>query len=159
LREKSSENDAANGLLNRFIILHVHRPKLVPLPLPTAHEVLDELAEKVADAIDKSTDGNPLANNQVEVSMSPAARQIWCELYPQVTEDHPGKAGSLMARSEIYARMLAMVFALLDRRTTIEPGDILTALEWVRYWTSSIQYVFHSPHKCWMPSLNNLASP
>ena len=24
LREKSTENDAANGLLNRFIVLHVH---------------------------------------------------------------------------------------------------------------------------------------
>ena len=46
LREKSSENDAANGLLNRFLMLHVHRPKLVALPEPTPQEVLDSLMIK-----------------------------------------------------------------------------------------------------------------
>ncbi|MBK7050538.1 MAG: hypothetical protein IPH54_06975 [Rhodoferax sp.] len=35
-----------------------------------------------------------------------------------------------------------MVFALLDKRTIIEPGDLLTALQWIRYWTESIQYTF-----------------
>lgn len=142
LREKSSENDAANGLLNRFVILHVHRPRLVPLPTPTPEQVLDDLAARLADVINAVTSGNPHANNQVEVTLSDSAAQVWCELYPQITEDHPGKAGSLMARSEVYARMLAMVFALLDKRTVIEPDDLLTALEWIKYWTASIQYTF-----------------
>jgi hypothetical protein len=49
LREKSTENDAANGLMNRFMILHVHRPKLVPLPEPTPDAVLDKLAQRMAE--------------------------------------------------------------------------------------------------------------
>lgn len=142
LREKSSENDAANGLLNRFIILHVHRPRLVPLPTPTPDQVLDDLAWRLADTINAVTGRSPHGNNQVEVVLSAQAAQVWCELYPQITEDHPGKAGSLMARSEVYARMLAMTFALLDKRTVIEPNDLLTALAWVKYWAASIQYVF-----------------
>lgn len=142
LREKSSENDAANGLLNRFLILHVHRPRLVPLPIPTPEAVLNDLAARLSSVINAVTAGSPHTNNQVEVTLSDQAAQVWCDLYPQITEDHPGKAGSLMARSEVYARMLAMVFALMDKRTVIEPDDLLTALEWVKYWSESIRYTF-----------------
>jgi putative DNA primase/helicase len=142
LREKSTENDAANGLLNRFMLLHVHRPKLVPLPEPTPTAVVDALAVRLAHAIDKATGGNPLDNNTVVVAMTLEAREVWCELYPGITQDREGLAGSLMARSEVYARMLAMVFALLDCRTEIEPCDLYCALDWVNYWHQSIEYVF-----------------
>lgn len=142
LREKSSENDAANGLLNRFLMLHVQRPKLVPLPEPTPPDVLDSLAECLADAIDFATGGDPHGNNSHEVTLGPEARAVWCELYPQITRDGEGRAGSLMARSEVYARMLAMVFALMDKRDVIEPGDLLSALAWINYWRESINYIW-----------------
>ena len=142
LREKSSENDAANGLLNRFLMLHVQRPKLVPLPEPTPPDVLDSLAERLADAIDFATVGNPHGNNTHEVTLGPEARAVWRELYPQITRDGEGRAGSLMARSEVYARMLAMVFALMDKRDVIEPGDLLSALAWINYWRESINYIW-----------------
>lgn len=142
LREKSTENDAANGLLNRFAVLHVHRPKLVALPEPTPGEVLDALAERLADAIDFATGGDPHGNNTVEAVMSGHARAVWCDLYPQITRDREGRAGSLMARSEVYARMLAMVFALLDKRKVIEAGDLLSALAWVEYWRESIDFIW-----------------
>lgn len=142
LKEKSTENDAANGLLNRFVILHVQRPKLVPLPQPTPVDVLDALANRMADAIDSVTLGDPHKNNRHEVKMTKAARDVWTELYPRITQDAPGMAGSLMARSEVYCRMLAMVFALLDSRAEINPDDLLTAQAWVEYWRRSIEYVF-----------------
>ena len=142
LREKSTENDAANGLLNRFAMLAVHRPKLVPLPTPTPDAVLDGLAARLADAIDYATQGNPHGHNAHEILMTPDARDVWCELYPQITRDRNGLAGSRMARSEVYCRMLAMVFALLDKRSHIEPGDLLSAMAWVEYWHQSITFVF-----------------
>ncbi|MDP2443289.1 DUF3987 domain-containing protein [Rhodoferax sp.] len=142
LREKSCENDAANGLLNRFLVAHVLRPKLVPLPEPTPEAVLDDMAAQIADAIDQATQGDPHQNNVLEVTMGPAARAVWCDLYPRITQDREGKAGSLMARSEVYARMLAMIFALLAKRTQISPADLLAALAWVNYWHRSIEYIF-----------------
>lgn len=142
LREKSTENDAANGLLNRFMILHVHRPKLVPLPEPTPGHVLDALAVRVADAIDFANKGDPYGNNTHEIVMSDQAKALWCDLYPQITRDLDGKAGSLMARSEVYARMLAMVFCLMGRRSEIEPCDLIAALAWIEYWHQSITYSF-----------------
>lgn len=142
LREKSTENDAANGLMNRFVILHVHRPKLVPLPEPTPDAVLDKLAQGVAEAIDRATNGNPHGCNTDEVVMTPEAKELWCELYPRIARDLDGKAGSLLARSEVYARMLAMVFCLMDRRSEIEPCDLMAALAWVEYWHQSITFAF-----------------
>jgi hypothetical protein len=142
LVERSTENDAANGTLNRMVMLHVHRPKLVPLPEPTPGDVLDDLAERLADAVDFATQGDPHGNNTHEVRMSAQARACWVEMYPQITQDRDGLAGSLMARSEVYARMLAMIFALLDKRDVIEPGDLLTALAWVEYWRQSIEFVW-----------------
>ena len=142
VREKSTANDAANGLLNRFVFLHVHRPKLVPLPEPTPDAVLEALAARLADAIDYATNGDPHGNNAHEVTMGYEAKQLWVDQYPKITRDHDGKAGSLMARSETYARMLAMLFCLMDMRDEIEPCDLLTALAWVEYWRRSIEFVF-----------------
>jgi putative DNA primase/helicase len=85
LREKATATDAANGLLNRFIMLHVHRPKLVPHPEPTPEEVLDDLADRLASAIDFATQGNPHGNNTREVTMSSEARELWTDLYPGIT--------------------------------------------------------------------------
>jgi hypothetical protein len=89
-----------------------------------------------------ATKGNPHGSNTHEIVMTPEARELWCELYPQITRDLDGKAGSLMARSEVYARMLAMVFCLMDRRSEIEPCDLRAALAWVEYWHQSITYIF-----------------
>ncbi len=142
LREKSTENDAANGLLNRFLILYVYRPKLVPLPEPTPEAVLDGLAVRLADAIEYASRGNVHAHNTHEVTMIPEARDLWRELYPQITRDRDGKGGNLLARSEMYARMLAMIFALMDLRSEIEPCDLTAALAWVDYWHQSVVYIF-----------------
>lgn len=145
--ERSTENDAANGTLNRHMMFHVHRPKLVPLPEPTPGDVLDDLAERLADAVDFATQGDPHGNNTREVRLSAEARACWVEMYPQITQDREGLAGSLMARSEVYARMLAMIFALLDKRDVIEPGDLLVALAWVEYWRQSIEFVWRAGEK------------
>ncbi|HWI03187.1 MAG TPA: hypothetical protein VNT52_05070, partial [Acidimicrobiales bacterium] len=142
LREKSTTNDAVNGLLNRFMVLHVYRPRLVPLPKPTDEAVLDGLAQKVADAIEYATGGDPLGEQSREVILTPEAERAWCEIYPQVTRDREGLAGSLMARSEMYCRLLAMVFALMDARSEIEPADLVQAVAWIEYWQQSVSYVF-----------------
>lgn len=143
LRVKATETDVANGLLNRFMILYVYRPKLVPLPQPTPTEKLDELAQRVADGILSAMGGEPQPNNDREAIFNEAASQLWVEQYPLITRDRDGKSGSLLARSEMYARMLAMIFASMEGRLIIEPADLEAALAWVEYWNASVIYVFN----------------
>lgn len=143
LREKSTANDAANGLLNRFMMLHVHRPKLVPDPQPTPADVLNHLAIRTADALSMATDGmNLLAESAKELRMSATARELWVRHYPDITKDRDGLAGALMARTEVYARMLAATFALIDERDTIEAVDFQAAFAWVDYWRASAEFIF-----------------
>lgn len=143
LREKSTENDAANGLMNRFMLLYVYRPKLVALPEPTPERKLDQLAERIADAVIAAAGGDLHANNNREAILEEEARALWIKSYPHLTRDRDGKGGNLLARSEVYARMLAMVFASMDGRRGIEPCDLRAAIAWVEYWHASVTYTFN----------------
>lgn len=143
LRVKATANDMANGLLNRFMMLYVYRPKLVALPRPTSEAKIEELAQRVANAIMAVTGGNLHADNKNEVIFSDTARELWEQQYPVITRDREGKAGSLLARSEVYARMLAMIFAAMDARLIMEPDDLRAAFAWVEYWNSSVSYIFN----------------
>lgn len=143
LREKSTATEVANGLLNRFGMLYVYRPKLVALPEPTPEGTLERLAEAVAQAVISAAGGNLHANNTREARLSDPAREPWIEQYPRLTRDRDGKGGSLLARSEMYARMLAMIFAAMDGRLTIEPQDLWAAIAWVEYWHASVTYIFN----------------
>lgn len=144
LREKATEGDTANGLLNRHIVVFVYRPKLVPLPKPTRATSVERLAGRLTGAVMAATGGNLHGNCEREVTLGDEAADLWCELYPRLTRDRDGKIGSLLARTEVYARMLAMVFALLDSRDEIEPCDLLAAMAWVDYWAESVAYVFRT---------------
>jgi putative DNA primase/helicase len=132
----------ANGLLNRFLVLYVSRPRMVPLPRPTPEAKIEELAERVADAVMAVTRGELHADNMFEVTMSEAASELWEQQYPVIARDREGRPGSLMARSEMYARMLAMIFAVMDSRLIIEPRDFDAAFAWVQYWNASVNYAF-----------------
>jgi putative DNA primase/helicase len=142
LREKATANDLANGLLNRFLMLYVLRPKHVALPQPTPEAKIEELAQRVADAVMAVTEGNLHAENRYEITFSDTARDLWVEQYDTITRDREGKAGSLLARSEMYARMLAMIFAAMDGRLIIEAVDLHAAIAWVEYWNASVTQVF-----------------
>lgn len=144
LREKATEGDAANGLLNRFMVVFVYRPQLVPLPMPTRAASIEWLAQRIVGAVAAATRGNLQGNCSHEVRMGDEAAELWCASYPRLTKDREGKLGSLMARTEVYARMLAMIFALLDCRDEIEPCDLLAAFAWVDYWTESTAYVYRT---------------
>ena len=140
--EKKSQLEISNGLLNRFLLCYVQRDKLVALPEPTPEAQINRLAEKLADAIEFATGTGFGIGDTLKVTMSQDARQLWEELYPCISVDLPGVTGALTARSEVYVRMLAMIFALLDSSTTIEPSHLRAAIHWLDYVTESTRYIF-----------------
>ena len=141
---KMSDVDALSGFLNRFIILHVARARLVPLPKPTSPEDIDRVASIIAELVCFATNGDVTAKNTKRIDLSHAAMKFWCEEYPALTAEQDGIAGALLVRTEIYARMLAMVFALMDKSSLIEVVHIKAALAWVNYWKASVTYIFQT---------------
>lgn len=84
-----------------------------------------------------------MQNDDREAILEEEARALWIKSYPHLTRDRDGKGGNLLARSEVYARMLAMVFASMDGRRGIEPCDLRAAIAWVEYWHASVTYTFN----------------
>lgn len=144
LINRMSDVDALSGFLNRFVILHVARAKLVPMPCKTPDEDIERIAEAVVKAVCFAIGDDVTAKNTQPVTMSPDAVNFWCRHYSALTAEQPGIAGALLVRTEIYARMLAMIFALLDQAAVIEVVHLKAALAWIDYWQSSVTYIFQT---------------
>ena len=134
--------EATNGLLNRFLICYVSREKLVPLPAPTPPEDISLLANEIVSIFDFLEDSKVGAKVDVEIRMTPESEQFWIKVYPKLSQDNPGIIGSLLARSEMYVRMLAMIFAILDKKIVIEIVHLQSALFWIDYFDESVSYLF-----------------
>lgn len=144
LNAKSTIVEASNGFLNRFLICWIERDQLVPFPEKTSEQILDALANAIISIFEFIDSEASLSNGQVEISFTEEAQAFWTAIYPTLTEDRDDIVGALMARKEMYARMLAMIFCVLDKRTKISVNHIEAALSWVDYVEASVEHVFRN---------------
>ena len=121
LRRHTTTVEIANGFLNRFIFAAVRRVRLLPEggdPDPLKGTGLSRYLTSVL--------GHARATGKV--TLSPAARELWCQLYPQLTQPADGLLGQLTARAEPHTIRIALLYALLDRQKAIEPEHLQAAL-------------------------------
>jgi hypothetical protein len=144
LLDRMSDVDAQSGFMNRFVILHIVRPKLVPLPKRTPDADVQRIAALFAEAVIFARGNDEQANDGLEMKLSPDAVKYWCGRYKALTKEDNGLAGVLLVRTEIYCRMFAMIFALLDKSAIIEVEHIKAALAWIKYWRDSVRYIFQT---------------
>ena len=127
----------SNGLLNRFLFAAVKRARLLPHGGNADQDQLHEIGERLSEAI-------RAAQLVDAVTMTPAAVELWSALYPELTTDHPGLFGSLIARAEAHAVRLALLYALADQAQAIEPAHLESALAVWRYSEASARVLFGS---------------
>jgi hypothetical protein len=121
LRRHTSTVEIANGFLNRFIFAAVRRVRLLPEggdPEPLKGTGLSRYLTTVLAH----------ARTTGKVTLSPAARELWWQLYPQLTQPADGLLGQLTARAEAHAIRLALLYTLLDGHKIIEPKHLQAAL-------------------------------
>jgi hypothetical protein len=131
LHKDIGETDFSNGFCNRYLWIAVKRSKMLPdgggeinlAPLRARlHQVLDQ------------TSGI--------MTRSDAARDLWHQLYPDLTADRPGLWGKVTSRGEAQTLRLSMIYALLDGSTTIEVCHLRAALAVWRYAEASARLIF-----------------
>jgi hypothetical protein len=61
------------------------------------------------------------AQSAGQLTLNPAARELWWRLYPQLTAPGDGLTGNLTARAEAHTIRLALIHALLDGQRQIQP--------------------------------------
>ncbi len=136
LRAKLTNVDAANGFGNRFLWLAVRRTRLMPFPESPRGLIAPHLLTQINQAIEA-------AQVPSEVPWSEAAREYWEVLYADLAMEHRvGLLGALSARTEAQIVRLALVYALLDRSSTIDIEHLHAGRSLWDYAARSVRYVF-----------------
>jgi hypothetical protein len=135
LRQKMTSVDAANGFGNRFLWLAVRRTKLVPFP-----ESPKELVRPYVDALFRAIEA---AQTPADIHWSPDAADQWEVMYAaSASRVRLGLLGALLARAEAQVARLALLYALLDRSSTVDLRHLLAARAVWDYAERSAAYIF-----------------
>lgn len=135
LKRLLTATEQANGLANRFLWFCVARSRPLPFGGSVDEKALDLLAQELGFAID-------YAQNIGRVDFSEDARDLWFEVYDELSEARPGLFGAITARAEAQVLRLALVYAVLDGSAQIAVQHLKAALEVWRYCAQSARYIF-----------------
>jgi hypothetical protein len=125
----------SNGLLNRFLFAAVKRSRMLPHGGNVNPGKLYSIGERLSEAA-------RAAQLVGAVPMTPAAAEMWSAIYSELTRDHPGLYGSLIARAEAHAVRLALIYALADQKQVIELVHLEAALAVWRFSEASARVLF-----------------
>jgi hypothetical protein len=121
LRRHTTGVEIANGFLNRFLLLAVRRVRLLPEGGDPDPLKGTGLARYLANVLKH-------AKSAGQLKLDPDARELWWQLYPQLTAPGDGLTGHLTARAEAHTIRLALIHALLDGQRQIRPQHLNPAL-------------------------------
>lgn len=130
-----SATEAANGFLNRFLLIAVRRAQLLPEGGQLDEAALAPLVARLVDALaGKYTAGR--------LGLSDEARAMWWEIYPTLSAGRPGLLGAVCGRAEAHVVRLALLYAVLERRDAIDADHLRAALALWDYAARSAAFVF-----------------
>lgn len=127
--------EAANGFGNRFIWLVSRRSKTLPGGGQPNSQALDSIHVRLNEAIQ-------FARGIGEVRRDKEADEYWRGIYEELAKERAGLAGHLLGRSEAHTMRLALIYALLDRCTSIGIDHLKAAYALWRFAERSVQHVF-----------------
>jgi hypothetical protein len=135
LRRYLTRTEMANGLANRFMFLCTRRSK--KLPFGGGDIDLEPLAARVTDCLCRAR-----ARGEHRVHWADGAKEIWREVYDDLSEGRPGMVGAVTSRAEAQTLRLALTYALLDGSAFIEAEHLRAALVVWRFCDQSCAYLF-----------------
>ena len=135
LRRLLTETESANGFGNRFNWIAVRRSKI----LPEGGGCVD-----IADLVVRLQRVLEFAKERGELKRDDAARDLWAQVYPTLSEGKPGLLGAITARAEAQVLRLSTIYALLDCSQAITVDHLNAALALWRYCERSAQWIFET---------------
>lgn len=128
-----NDTEAGNGFANRFLWACVKRSKVLPEGggCPSYQEIVPRLKA----ALDQ-------ARKIGELQRDAKTRQLWADIYPDLSEGSPGLFGAVTARAEAQVLRLSVIYAALDGDSEIRPDHLLAALAVWDYCEASARYIF-----------------
>jgi hypothetical protein len=135
LRRELDDTSAANGFMNRFLLVCAKRSKLLPFGGSIDVATLDRLGDAVRTSL-------RFAQTQHVVPMDGEASRLWVKTYAALTTGRPGLFGAVIGRAAPQVRRLATIYALMDMSPEVRRVDLSAALALWRYCEDSARFVF-----------------
>jgi len=128
-----SDIEAGNGFANRFLWACVKRSKVLPEGggAPDLSEVIPRLNKALV-----------VGRGMGEIKRDTAARRLWADVYPELSEGKPGLFGAVTARAEAQVLRLSVIYAILDGNPQISPRHLAAALAVWDFCEASARYIF-----------------
>ncbi len=124
-----------NGFANRILWICAKRTCLVSLPERMPRERIADLQLRIWKLVAQ-------AQEVRQMTMTAAARETWQNVYAELSQEAPGDAGAIVNRAEAQTLRLALVYALLDGKKSIDTSHIISALALWRYAAESAALLF-----------------
>lgn len=124
-----------NGFGNRFLWICARRSKLVAMPPRMPETELAPIQRELWRLVAQ-------AQKRGAMTMTAKALEKWEGIYPEISKEHTGLAGSIINRGEAQTMRLALVYALLDGQERIAEPHIDAALSMWSYAQDSALYIF-----------------
>jgi hypothetical protein len=135
LHRHLTSTEIANGFANRFLWVAVRRSKELPDGGNLNPDDLRPLITRIGAAL-------AFARRAGQIDRDDTARDLWHEIYHDLSEGEPGLVGSLLARSEPQVVRLSMLYALLDRSHRVKKPHLKAALALWDYSARSVRHLF-----------------
>jgi hypothetical protein len=135
LQRYLTATESANGFGNRYLWFLVRRSKSLPFGGRPDPQALSAVVEELAAVIE-------FARGAQEMEFDDAARALWCEVYPVLSRDRYGLAGSLTGRAEAHVLRLSIIYALLARSPVLRVEHLGAALAVWDYSERSVECLF-----------------
>jgi hypothetical protein len=137
LRRLLSATESANGFANRFLWCCVKRSKLLPEGGTSDLAALVTVERELVGVL-------AFARGAGEIRRDDDARAVWCAVYPTLSGERHGLAGSLLGRAEAHVLRLSVLYAVLDRSPVVTADHLCAALAVWKYCEASVLHLFGS---------------
>lgn len=130
-----NDTEQHNGFANRLLWCAVKRSKCLPEGGAVPAAEMDALADRLREVVQ-------FARNCGQIKRDDAAKRLWAEVYPRLSEGYPGLLGAATSRAEAQVLRLSAIFAVLDMSETIRVEHLQAALAVWDYAFASARYIF-----------------
>jgi hypothetical protein len=137
-----NEEKLGSGIGNRYLFVLVRRSKA--LPHGGERDVFtDEQVHRLQEAIAFGKEEREISlSAEVEDQYGYSAKELWEEVYADLSEGRRGLFGAVTSRAEAYVRRIATVYAVLDLSEDVNVAHLLAALAVWQYCEQSAYQIF-----------------
>jgi len=137
-----NEEKLGGGIGNRFLFVLVQRSKALPHG-GEADVVTDDQVRRLQEAVAFGEEGREIGlSAEVEDQYGYSAKELWEEVYADLSGGRRGLFGAVISRAEAYVRRIATVYAVLDLSEEVKVEHLLAALAVWQYCEQSAYLIF-----------------